>query len=109
MMDAAPLRTIVGLVVVVATILLLAWVARRSGLSARPSGRAMRVVDSLALGPRQRIIVVEIENTWMLVGVTAGQMTLLHTLPAGQLEGPRPAVTLASTFAGKLGEALRRR
>lgn len=109
MTEAAPLRVFLGLVIVVATILACAWLARRSGFSGRAHGSVMRMVDTLSLGPRQRIVVVEIEDTWVLVGVTAGQMNVLHTLPAGTAQASQAPAAIASAFAGKLGQALRRR
>ena len=29
------------------------------------------------VGPRERVVVVEVENTWLLLGVGAGQVRLL--------------------------------
>jgi flagellar protein FliO/FliZ len=112
MADAAPLRAFLGLIVVIAAILLCGWFARRSGLAGRAQGGAMRIVDSLNIGPRQRIVLLEVEDSWVLVGVTAGQMNVLHTLPAGELSAPQQpgalAGSFAASFANKLGQALRR-
>lgn len=105
MNEADLLRLFLGLVLVVGLILAIGWLARRSGLQGRIQG-GMRVVDTLTLGPRQRIVMVEVEKTWLVVGVTAGQMNVLHTLPAGDTLPSQPT---ASAFAGKLGQALRRR
>jgi flagellar protein FliO/FliZ len=108
MADAAPLRLFLGLIFVVAAILLCGWIARRTGLAGRAHGGVLRVVDSLNIGPRQRIMVIEVEGSWLLVGVTPGQMNLLHTLPAGAAKVPQAPGALAASFAGKLGQALRR-
>jgi flagellar protein FliO/FliZ len=105
MNEADLLRLFLGLVLVVGLILAFGWLARRSGLQGRAQGN-MRVVDTLALGPRQRIVILEVDKTWLVVGVTAGQMSVLHTLPAGDTPASQP---IASAFAGKLGQALRRR
>ncbi|OZI18430.1 flagellar biosynthetic protein FliO [Bordetella genomosp. 9] len=119
--DAATFRVIVGLVVVIAAILACGWLARRAGLAGRAAGGTMRVVDSLTLGPRQRIVLVEVADAWLLVGVTVGQMNLLHTLPAGDAAVPaqQPGALVTSllarrrggadaSFASKLTQALRR-
>lgn len=83
-------RAVLGLAVVVALILLCAWVARRSGIASRASaGMPARLVGSMALGPRERIIVLQVEETWLVVGVTPGGMQTLHTLPAA----PTPAAS----------------
>lgn len=80
---AALVRTGLGLVFVVALILACAWVARRFGFASRAQSTAsMRIVSTLSLGPRDRVIMLEVDDTWLVVGVNAGGMTTLHTLPA---------------------------
>ena len=130
MTDAALLRVIIGLVLVVATILSCAWLARRSGLLTRGTGGVLKSVATMALGPRNQINVVQIEQTWLVVGVSGTQMTLLHTLPApagadpgaaqavlpatpgsafGATGAAAPGVTTpGATFAERLARALKR-
>lgn len=107
MNDTALLRVIFGLALVIAAILAAAWLARRTGLAQRGGGRLLRHVASLPLGARQSIVVVEVENTWLVVGVGPNQLTTLHTLPAGQ--SPEEAPAPAAAFAARLGQALKRR
>ncbi|CAB3888245.1 flagellar biosynthetic protein FliO [Achromobacter anxifer] len=107
MTDSALLRVIVGLILVLAAILVSAWLARRAGLTQRGGGNLLRQVASLPVGPRQSIVVVEVENTWLVVGVGPNQLNTLHTLPAGQL--PEASTLPAAAFAAKLGQALKRR
>ncbi|MFN3544382.1 MAG: flagellar biosynthetic protein FliO [Thiobacillus sp.] len=63
-----------------------AWFARRylPGMNAQG---AVKVVGSTAVGPRERVVVVEVDGTWLLLGVGGGNVRLLHTLakPAGSL------------------------
>ncbi|MHB1061000.1 MAG: flagellar biosynthetic protein FliO, partial [Thiobacillus sp.] len=33
------------------------------------------------VGARERVVVVEVDNTWLLLGVGGGNVRLLHTLP----------------------------
>ncbi|WP_088140135.1 flagellar biosynthetic protein FliO [Achromobacter xylosoxidans] len=105
--ESALLRVIVGLILVVAAILVSAWLARRAGLTPRGGGNLLRQVASLPVGPRQSIVVVEVDNTWLVVGVGPNQLNTLHTLPAGQL--PEASTLPAAAFAAKLGQALKRR
>ena len=57
-----------------------AWMARRylPGMGAQG---AVKVVGSTAVGSRERVVVVEVEQTWLLLGVGGGNVRLLHTLP----------------------------
>ena len=105
--DSALLRVFAGLILVVAAILASAWLARRAGLTQRGGGSLLRQVASLPVGPRQSIVVVEVDNTWLVVGVGPNQLNTLHTLPAGQL--PEASTLPAAAFAAKLGPALNRR
>ena len=46
-----------------------------------------RVVSSVALGPHQRVVTVEVgpesERVWLVLGVSPQNIQCLHTLPAG--------------------------
>ena len=105
MTESALLRVIIGLVLVVAAILASAWLARRAGLVQRGGGN--KQVAALPLGARQSVVVIEVDKTWLVVGVSPNQLTTLHTMPAGEL--PEGASLPASAFAAKLGQALKRR
>ena len=57
-----------------------AWFARRylPGVGAQS---AIKVVASTAVGSRERVVVIEVDHTWLLLGVGGGNVRLLHTLP----------------------------
>ncbi|ULR29707.1 flagellar biosynthetic protein FliO [Dickeya fangzhongdai] len=64
-------------------ILLVAWLLRKLGIAPQvKSGNVMKVVSSCLVGQRERIVIVEVDDTWLVLGVTAQQITHLHTLPA---------------------------
>jgi len=109
MTEAALLRVALGLVFVVMAILLCAWLARRAGLLQRGGAGLLAQVGHMPLGPRASVVVVQIEQTWLVLGVTAGQVTLLHTLPASAPPPTGAAVMPASAFAGQLAGLLKRR
>lgn len=56
-----------------------AWLARRylPGMGAQG---AVKVVGTTSVGARERVVVVEVDNTWLLLGVGGGNVRLLHTL-----------------------------
>jgi flagellar protein FliO/FliZ len=89
------IRAGVGLVFVVGLIFACAWLARRFGLQQKSSGSLLKVVSSVMVGQRERVVVVEIEGTWLVLGVTAGQINFLHTLEAKK--GASAAVSPIST------------
>ena len=100
-----------GLAVVLALIFLCGWAARRFGLQQTGSGRLIKVVSSAMVGTRERVVVVEIAGSWLVLGVAAGQVSALHTMPAGSLPDALPAAARndfggAGAFSQKLLESL---
>ena len=75
---------------IIILILLLAWIARRFGfMGASMAGKkTLQIRASASLGPRERVVVVDIEDVRLVLGVTASQITHLHTLPADQENEP---------------------
>lgn len=57
-----------------------AWLARRylPGMGAQG---AVKVVGTTPVGTRERVVVIEVDRTWLLLGVGGGNVRLLHTLP----------------------------
>ena len=76
------LRVILALLFILGLLLALAWMARRSGwLPGRSQSAQVRVLGTLNLGARNSVVLIQAENTRLVLGVTAQQITLLHTLP----------------------------
>ncbi|WP_425497795.1 flagellar biosynthetic protein FliO [Lysobacter arvi] len=101
-----------ALILVVSLILALGWLARRMpGFSRAGGGNALRVVGSLALGPRDRVVVVDVGGTQLLLGVGQNGMTTLHTLaeplPVAQPSQGTPYLqNVATPFAQLLARHL---
>jgi flagellar protein FliO/FliZ len=76
---------LLALLFIIALLFVGAYLLRRLG--GRAFGRAgpLRVVGGLMLGPRERIALIEIGETWLVVGIVPGQIKTLHTLPKGDL------------------------
>lgn len=82
------LNMFMGLAVVVALILGLAWVLRKYGRLPGNNLVDMKVIGGLSLGTREKAVLIEVENTRLLIGVTPGHIQTLHVLGA-QNEQPR--------------------
>jgi flagellar protein FliO/FliZ len=75
---------VLGLAAVLALVIAAAWMLKRfSALGGAGSG-LIRIVGGAAVGQRERVVLVEVGNTWLLVGVAAGQVRALHTMPRGE-------------------------
>ena len=86
------LQTTFGLVLVLGLIWGAAWMIRRVSPAAARPGALLRTVATLAVGQRERVVVVEIGDQWLVLGVSAGGIRKLATLAKGALpEAPHPA------------------
>ncbi|MBC7781777.1 MAG: flagellar biosynthetic protein FliO [Proteobacteria bacterium] len=74
------LQVVFGLALVVAAIVATGWVLRRIGPN-QSAGGLLRVVGGVMVGPRERLVLVEIGEQWLVLGVAAGSVSLLHSLP----------------------------
>lgn len=85
------LQTGFGLLVVFGMLFLAAYLLRKFG-----SGHAfgmkgpLRVVGGLMISARERIVVIEVGDVWLVVGVGPGQIRTLHTMPKGETPPPSP-------------------
>jgi len=74
------LNMFMGLAVVIALILGLAWVLKKYGKVTGSNVVDMKVLGGLSLGTREKAILIEVDNTRLLVGVTPGHIQTLHVL-----------------------------
>lgn len=83
-----------ALALIVALLAGTAWLARKvSGGKGFGQG-GMKVVGGVALGPRERIVLLEIGNEWLVVGIVPGQIRTLHRMEKGTLpENSAPGLT----------------
>ncbi|GGC37363.1 flagellar biosynthetic protein FliO [Paraburkholderia caffeinilytica] len=103
----AVLQTIVGLLVVIGLVFACAWLARRFGLQPANRGGLVKTIGGASLGGKERVAVVEIGETWLVLGTAPGNVRLLHTMPAGSVAldpvaGSQPATPGASGTAAAL-------
>jgi flagellar protein FliO/FliZ len=97
-------QLLLGLLLVIGLIFALAWVMRRVQQIGPRGNQAIKLVASQALGPRDRLLLVQVGSEQVLLGLTAGRITLLHVLKEPvSLEAAEPATP---EFAQRLMELL---
>jgi len=103
------LQVLFGLLIVLAVVAATAWLLRRFSFGQHAMGGAVRVVGGVALGPRERMVLVEVGETWLLLGVAPGQVNTLHTMqrPADALN--TTALPAEQGFAAWLKQAMQKR
>ena len=72
------LRVLLSLVAVVALIFVAGWLSRRMQARSRPGGRRIRCVEAMAVGARDRVLLLDADGKRLLVGVGQGGMRTLH-------------------------------
>lgn len=101
------LQTIFALVFVLALLIGLAWFMKRYGPKVMGGNNKMRVVSSLNLGGRERIVLVEVADQWIVVGASPGRINALATMPRQEGELPQLATTQNGPAAANFSEWLK--
>ena len=107
------LSAVLSFVFVLGLLLATLWFVRTRGISVGAmQGKNLRVLNSLRLGPKHRLDVIEYDGKRLLLGVAANQITLLdnqqfdsasETVPADDAADPAAAAQSAQgSFAGQL-------
>jgi len=99
-------QLVFGLLLVVGLIFLLAWLLRRVQ-QAGPAGKGqvIELIGSRALGPRDRLMLVQVGNEQILLGLSPGTITALHVLKE-PVQVPTATPTATPEFAQRLMELL---
>ncbi|TNV23031.1 flagellar type III secretion system protein FliO [Buttiauxella sp. B2] len=106
---SSPLVQVSGaLTAIIIFILLAAWVAKRFGFAPKTgSSKEMKVSASCSVGPRERVVIVDVQDARLVLGVTAGKITHLHTLPAAPVSEVM-SPTLPADFQSLMKNLLKR-
>jgi len=75
---------VLALVFVLGLMAAAVWILRRAGLAPRTATGHLKIVSQLALGPRERVVIVEAGDRWLLLGVGAGGISRLGTMPRAE-------------------------
>lgn len=97
-------QMVLGLLLVVGLIFVLAWLMRRVQNIGPGNAQVIEMIGSRALGPRDRLVLVQVGEEQILLGITPGRITPLHVLKTPvQTTQSQPATP---EFAQRLMELL---
>jgi len=78
------LQLVSGLIIVLLSIVVLAWIAKRFNRMQSPGGGNLKIVEGISMGARERVVVVEVDGERLLLGVSPGRINMLHALVGGK-------------------------
>lgn len=99
-------QIMLSLLLIVLIIFVSAWLLKRFGkVNGAVSGQ-MKVMGVMALGQREKVVLLELGNEQLLLGVTASRVSLLHKLEEPISIEDSATKKISSAFADRLQEAI---
>jgi flagellar protein FliO/FliZ len=85
------IRVLISLLGVIALIFFVGWLSRRAQVRVRPGGRKIRVIESMPVGIKEKVMLLEVGGTQILVGASpTGGLRTLHVLATPVQEDATP-------------------
>lgn len=103
------LQVLFGLTLVLGLLVGVAWFLKRLGLAKPQNGASIKIVGGLNLGSRERILVVEVADQWIVVGITPGQINTLSTMPRQENIALPETEAMTKNFPAWLKQTLEKR
>ncbi|MBS1169195.1 MAG: fliO [Burkholderiaceae bacterium] len=102
-------QVLLGLIVVLGLMAGAAWLLKRFGAPRMASGTVIKVIGGIAVGNRERIMVIEVADQWIVVGITSNQINTLSTMPKQELPPLPEGGTPGSQFSDWLQQFMDKR
>lgn len=96
-------QLILTLLLIVGLILFAAWFFRRMGNFGVTGSQTIRYLGGISVGQRERIVLIEVGETQLLIGVAPGRVEKLHKL---DVPIKIDATSSSAPFAQKLAELM---
>lgn len=106
---ASLLQVLFGLVVVLGLLAGTAWTIRRLGLARPSAASAVKIIGGASIGARERIVLVEVADQWIVVGVAPGCVNALSTMPRQEGYVPQDTPPMAKNFSAWLKQTIDKR
>ncbi len=74
------MQVTLGLLVVLALMAAAAWVLRRFNTAKSNNPAQIKIIGGVSVGNRERVMVIEIADQWIVVGVAPGRVNALATM-----------------------------
>jgi len=103
------LQVIFGLIVVLGLLAGALWVLKRVGGGRLAGGSVVKIVGGVSVGNRERVMVVEVADQWIVIGVAPGQVSKLADMPRQEQQQGAAALPGAPNFSAWLKQTIEKR
>lgn len=79
------IQMLLGLGLVIGLLYATLHILRRIGGGNTQAGAMLKILGAAAVGPRERVVLVEVADRILVLGVAPGRVNTLHTLDAGDI------------------------
>lgn len=101
------LQMVGALLLVLAVIVGGTWLLKRFALLPVVASGVIKVVAATGVGQRERVVVVEIDQTWLVLGVAPGRVNKLHTMTKPPTDpAAKPDRLPVGAFAMQLNQSM---
>jgi flagellar protein FliO/FliZ len=106
--SASLVQMFLGLGGVLALLVGSLWLLKKLTAPRGAAAGLMRVVAATAVGGRERVVIVEVGSTWLVLGVAPGHVSALAEIPRQPVPEPPPGAATAAV-PGWLQQLMQRR
>lgn len=103
MTTANPVTVVLGLLLIIGLILVLAWAVKHFNNSPFAVNQTIKTVATMSVGTRERVVLVEVGDKQILLGVATGRVNTLHVFDEKVVDS---AHSSTSDFSNKLKQFL---
>lgn len=102
------LQMFLGLMGVLALLFACLWILKKLTAQRGATAGLLRVVAATAVGTRERVVIVEVGSTWLVLGVAPGHVSALAEIPRQSMAEP-PHETKVASVSQWLQQLVQRR
>jgi len=90
------LQMFFSLIGILALLFACLWLLKKLTTQRGAAAGLLRVVAATAVGTRERVVIVEVGSTWLVLGVASGQVSALAEIPRQPVAEPPHETSIAS-------------
>lgn len=78
-------KMVIALALVLGVIAAVAWLFKKITPIGQGQGSVARIVGGVSVGTRERVVVIQVADRWLVVGVAPGRVNAIADMQAGSL------------------------